>query len=114
MGYCPVKVFTKTMPSGATLSDAIDLGTSYEHYLLELPSMASGGDVYLRGSDTIDGSYKRIYFNASSSTPTVAQIASSVSNAIIPLNLHLPQFVKIELSSATADTTYKFKIYGHN
>lgn len=114
MGYGPVKPFTVTMTSGATLSTLIDLGTSYEGYLLEVPSMSSGGDVYIQGADSSDGTFRRVYFNASTSTPAAVQIASSVSNALIPLNARLPQYVKIEVSTAATATPYKFRIFGHN
>lgn len=115
MGYGPVKAFTVTMISGATLLTVpVDLGTSYDAYLIGVPSMPSGTDVYIQGSDAVDGTYRRIYFNASTSTPSAVQIASSVSNAIVPINAKLPQFVKIELSTAATASTYVFKIFGHN
>lgn len=114
MGYSPVKVFTVTMTSGTTFSTMIDMGTSYEGYILEVPSMSSGGNIYIQGAEASDGTFRRVYFKATSTTAAPVQVLSSVSNALVPIDTRLPQFVRIELSTATADAVYKFRIFGHN
>lgn len=107
-----LSVFTKSMASAATFSGEIDLGVTYANYAIEIPSMASGSEVFINGAETTGGTYRRIYFKATSATPVAIQIPSSVSNCIVNLNAALPRYVKVEVQSATADTAYTFRIYG--
>jgi hypothetical protein len=105
--------FTATMTSGQTMSRAVDLGYPYGKCSIEIPTMISGTDVYLKGSS--DGTtYRRIYFRTEDATPVLFTLASSLTNAIFPLDVQLPRYVKVELSTAISNDSMAFGLYVYN
>jgi len=105
-----VKVFTKTMASGATVA-SFNVGGSYKYYQVCLPSMASGGDVRFQVSCDEGSTFKTLYHSPTVATaaPTVVNIASSVSNAIVgvpPLGQHF----NIQVTTAATATAYQFTV----
>ena len=107
-----VSVYTATLASGVTLSSAIDLGGSWGKLALSIPSMASGGNTVVYGSDKIDGTFQPIYLSptAAPNTPIAISIVSSVSNAIVPIDAVNCQFIQVGVSTAATATQYTFKV----
>lgn len=97
--------------SAATETSAIDLSGSFRNYALVVPSMASGGDVRLMGSETLTGTFRTLYHspNATTAAPAAINVPSSVSNGIVNVP-QLPQYVKVYLTSATTSTSYLFSL----
>lgn len=106
-----VKPFAILIASGVTLSSATDLGGSYKDVAIAIPTMPSGTDVFLRGSDEIDGTFRRLYHpsKVDSTTPTLIQIDSSITNCIVPVPFHV-RHVKVELTTAMTDSVNTFKL----
>lgn len=107
----PVSTYTVSMASAATFSSAVDLGNGWNRVSLIIPTMPSGADIYLLGSDTISGTYRRVFHGPNTNSAVVAGyfVTSAVTNCILPLTNWPLQFCKVELSSATADNAYTFK-----
>jgi hypothetical protein len=106
----PVKVFTKTMASGASVL-TFNVGGGYKAYMVRLPSMASGGDVRFNVSHDEGTTFKTLYHSPTVATalPTVVNIASSVSNAVVgvpPLGEHF----QIAVTTAATATAYDFSV----
>lgn len=112
MSYGPVSVFTTSMASAATYTSAVDLQKAWNKLTLMIPTMASGSDVYVSASESLSGTYRRVFHSPNTNSATVAAVfvTSGVTNCFVPLpNINM-QFLKVELSSATTDTPYTFKI----
>lgn len=111
--FGPPRIFYVNPASGATLSTGLDLGGSYKAYALEIPTMASGTDIYLQGS--VDGgtTYRRIYFKTEDSSPVVVQFPSSVTNGIYQVDAALPSLVKVEFSTAITATSPTIRLICH-
>lgn len=104
-----VKPFTVSMASDVTLSTLVDLGQGWGHYAIEIPTMASGTDIYIQGAVTDGGTFRRCYVWGAASTPE-KNIASSVTNTFLSLReTKLPRYVKVELSTAMTATPATFK-----
>jgi hypothetical protein len=106
----PVKVFIKTMASNATVA-SFNVGGSYSYYQVGIPSMASGGDVRFGVSTNEGTSYRTLYHapTVATAAPTVVNIPSSVSNAMIgvpPLGQHF----QITVTTAATATAYEFSV----
>lgn len=106
----PVKVFTKTIASGATVA-SFSVGGGYKAYQLCVPSMASGGDVRLSVSADEGATYKTLYHApvVNSTTPVLFNIASSISNMIVgvpPLGQHF----QVSVTTAATATAYQFSV----
>jgi hypothetical protein len=100
------------MPSGATiLTSYFDLGRAYRNVYLEVPSFASGADVFVQGSR--DGTtFRRIWqpaVNSSSVQSNVFQIKSAASNAMHPIPAGF-QYYRPEISTALTDTVTVWRI----
>jgi len=106
----PVKAFSVSLNTATTYTSALDLGGSYNKVGLAIPTMASGS-FYLQVSDTEDGTFRRLYHEpvAGTTTPPVVLIDSSVTNCVVPLNVPA-QFVKVEISTITSDSSGVFKV----
>jgi len=105
-----VKVFVKTMTSGATVA-SFNVGGAYRAYQVGLPSMPSGGDVRFQVSTDEGSTFRTLYHSPTVATaaPTVVNIASSVSNAIVgvpPLGQHF----NILVTTAATATAYQFTV----
>jgi hypothetical protein len=108
----PVKVFTKSLAS-ATTAVTFNIGGGYKAYQVVIPSMASGGDVRFGVSSDEGTTYRTLYHAPAVATaaPTVVNIPSSVSNAVIgvpPLGQHF----QVYLTSATTSSSYIFSVIG--
>jgi hypothetical protein len=103
------RVYAVQPASGATVSTAVQLGHSFRGYALEIPTMASGTDIYLQGSTDEGTTYRRIYFATEDSSPVVAQFPSSVTNGIYPIVGLLPDRVRVEFSTAITATSPTIK-----
>lgn len=108
----PVKVFTKSLAS-ATTAVTFNIGGGYKAYQIKIPSMASGGDVQFAVSCDEGATYCVLYHapTVATAAPTVVNIPSSVSNAIIgvpPLGQHF----QVYLTSATTSSSYIFSVIG--
>lgn len=108
----PVSVFTVSMASAVSVTGAADLQQAWNKLSVVIPSMASGSDVYIMGSDTLAGTYKRIFHAPTTQSATVGAqfVTSGVTNCIVPLqNVHV-RYLKVQLNTATTDTPYTFQI----
>lgn len=108
----PVKVFTKSLAS-ATTAVTFNVGGGYKAYQVVIPSMASGGDVRFMVSSDEGTTYRTLYHapTVATAAPTVVNIPSSVSNAVIgvpPLGQHF----QVYLTSATTSSSYIFSVIG--
>jgi hypothetical protein len=106
-----VNYFIQSMASATTFSSGVDLQKAWNKISVEIPTMASGSDVYLQGS--IDGTtYRRVCHAPNTNSATVGGqfVTSGVTNVIVPFNNAHVRFVRIELSSATSDTPYTFNV----
>jgi hypothetical protein len=108
----PVKVFSKALAT-ATTAITFDVGGGFKHYQVKIPSMASGGDVRFAVSDDDGTTFRTLYHapTAATAAPTVVNIPSSVSNAIIGVP-PLGQKFQIYLTSATTAASYIFSVIG--
>lgn len=112
MSYNPVSPFSTTLTSGVTLSDEIDLGRGWPHITVEIPSMASGTDVYFQASRTSSGTYRRINHRLTNTTdnPSAMNVDSSVTNCFVHLEFVNVRYFKIELSTAMTATQATFGV----
>ncbi len=108
----PQKVFTKALAT-ATTSVTFNLGGGYKYYQVNVPSMASGGDVRFAVSNDEGTTYRTLYHapTVATAAPTVVNIPSSVSNAIVGVP-PLGQYVQVYLTSATTSSSYIFSVIG--
>lgn len=109
MSHRPVQAFSVSLASGLTTTSALDLSKSYQNISIAIPTMTSGTDIYFQGSDTIDGTFRRIYNVATSSTPAAVFLNSSITQAVVKLPLNV-QYLKVELSTAMTATAVQFKV----
>lgn len=103
-----VQVFTLSMSSGTSFSSAMDLDLTPRWATLIVPSMASGSDVRIWASDSLSGTYRRMAYMGATG-PALYTIASSVTDCAVPFPAYA-RFVKVQLSTATSNTAYTFKI----
>lgn len=112
----PVVAFTVSMASAVSLSSLVDLGKAWGSIMLEVPTMTSGSDVKLHlSADTIQTStsapstFRPLYFTPTTGTPTVFSVASSITQAFIPIPNFRGRYVKVNLTTQTTDTGYVFR-----
>ena len=110
MGYNPAPAFTVGIASGLTLSSQVDLGRGWDHITLEVPTMASGCDIFVQGSNSNSGTFRRFYHRIAEGTdnPTAMNLNSSVTNCLIQLEFVNTRYVKVELSTAMTATSASF------
>lgn len=111
MGSVWAQKYGVTVASGVTLSSGIDLSRAYAKLSLEVPTMASGTDVYLQVSSD-NSTFRRLYHApvAGTTTPPALVIPSSVTNCIVPVSVAGVRYVKIELSTAMTATSAQFNL----
>lgn len=105
----PVKAFPVTMTCGLTATSAFDLGGAYGKVMVGIPTNASGS-FYFQASDTIDGTFRRLYHAADvgTATPAVVVFDSAVSNCYVGIPMY-GQYGKIEISTAPS-FSLEFKV----
>jgi hypothetical protein len=112
MSYSPASSFETTIASGATLSDAVDLGQGWDHISVEIPTMASGTDIYFQAANENSGNgvYRRFHHRITNSndTPVAMSVDSSITNCFVPLEFVRYRYLKIELSTAMTATSATF------
>lgn len=107
----PVKCFAVTLTTGSTSTSALDIGGGYGEIMLGLPSFATNFSTRILVSGYEDGTFRNLY-NAPGNTATAATIytiASGISNCFIPVPVR-SQFLKIEVTTATSDTSATFEV----
>lgn len=114
MGYNPTSAFEITIASGATLSTSVDLGQGWNHISLEIPTMASGTDIYFQAANENDGSgvFRRFHHRITNSNdiPVAMSVDSSITNCFVPLEFVRYRYLKIELSTAMTATSATFHL----
>ena len=111
MGFEPFKVFSVDMTSGATKTSGIDLGGhAWERVAVEIPTMTSGGTLYVQSSSD-DSTYRRISQPDGGSSVVNFQIAQTVTNTVAQLPPGPYRYMKVENTSGTTDTTVTFKFH---
>jgi len=114
MSYGRRSVFTVNCASGATLTSALDLGSAWQNVYLEVPTMTSGCDIYLRASDASDGTFRRVYTKVNSAT--VANpwyVLSSITQCFVDAPAGF-RHIKVELTTAMTATSVNFKVHCAN
>jgi hypothetical protein len=107
---------TLNIASNVTLSSAYTLPPGLDFFGIQIPTMASGTDVYLQGS--LDGTtFYRVRWSAAgtgvgTTTPAQVFVNSSVTQALVPLNPPAVKQVKIELSTAMTATSCNIVLFG--
>ena len=107
-----VKVFSADITSGATLSSAIDLSQGWDEVSLQIPSFASGDDIYIQAATEANGTFVRVTFppiNSATAATNDFEIASGLGARIVPIPSNY-QHIKIELNSGQTDTTSSFNV----
>ena len=110
MSYGPVKVFTCSIASAATLSGEVDLGHAWFAAYLEIASMTSNSQHFIQAASSRGGTYRRVKLQPVSATVQSVDwsVASSASSCFVPLPAGL-QFMKVE-TTATADSGQSYTI----
>jgi len=111
MSFNPHAIFSVTIASGVTLSSAITIPICGNHWQIEIPTMTSGTDIYIKGSS--DGTtFRRIYHRPTLATSAVTAllIGSAATNCMVDLDILNYPYVKIELSTAMTATSAAFKV----
>lgn len=109
--FTPHVPFSVTIASGATLSSAITIPISRNHFHLEVPTMASGTDVYIQAS--IDGTnFRRVVYTPTltNAAPGPIYLTSAITNCFVNIDILSPEYLKIELSTAMTATSAVFKV----
>lgn len=106
MSYGPVKVFSTTIASGATLSSEVNLGQAWNVAYLEIASMTSNAQHHIQAAATSGGTYRRVTVNPVTMTTQAAalvvwQVHSSVTSHMVPIPPGL-QYVKVETDVSMA------------
>lgn len=101
MGIRDYKVITNTLASSTTLSDVTDLGRSWRHVAIELPTMNTNTDVYIHGCPTSNGTFVRFGNVVATATAEFQDfcVVSSTSGRILPIE-PMCQYIKFETKTA--------------
>lgn len=111
MSFGPFSPFAVTMASAGTLTSQIDLGAGWSQAYLEIPSMTSNTQIYIRGASTDGGTFRRVKhpsINSSTVTTNDFVIQSTATNCFVPMPAGV-RFVKIE-TEVTVNDGCVFKI----
>lgn len=100
------KVYTCTFASGATSSSEVDLKRAYDEVYLEYTSGVTF-EIFIQGSRSASGSFKRIYFPPADGTTNVSAIeinsaTAGANGAIVPLP-HQAPYMKLEAGTSVAN-----------
>ena len=98
-------VYSATIASAATFSEAVDLKGYHQKMVFEVPSGVSA-NVKILAANNFAGTYRPLFVHTAGSSPPSAvqlSIPSATSNAMIG-DLPCPgRFVKVETTTALAD-----------
>lgn len=104
MSLGPIRPYTVTIASGATLSAEIDLGKAWSKVYLDPTGAAS--EVRLQAAavaSAAGGTYRQIYYqNVASTSAGILKVGSAVSGGLVEVALGA-QFVKVETTAAVAN-----------
>ena len=113
MSYGVVRGYIGTMATGATLTSSFNLSErSWTIVYIDIPSMASGTDIYIQGAASSGGPFRRIHhpvLNAATFESNTFVIGSSCTNRLVLIPTGL-RFLKIEQSTAMTDTASVFNL----
>lgn len=114
MSYLPTRVYAfATMASGSTLSTYVNVPVSFNKILLEVPTMVSGTNIYMKGALSASGTFRRIMnpsTNVTGIAPSYFNIASSVTGGnFVEVPFCFP-YMKVELTTAMTDTVTNFNL----
>jgi hypothetical protein len=114
MAYKRSMGYTASMASGSTLTAEVDLGQAFDRVLLGVPTMASGCNVRLQVARATGDTYRNLYHESQvdSTTPTIIDIDSSVTQAYVPVGVMGAQYVKVEITTAMTATSAQFDLVG--
>jgi hypothetical protein len=94
-------VYSCSIATFTSLSNALDLGQAWDAAYLVINSMTSNSQHFLRASPTLAGTYSRVKY-ASVGTSSVQTndwaVASAASSAIVPIPQGL-RYIKVETSA---------------
>lgn len=110
MGYGPTQKFKADIASGATISNQVDLGRGFNHVSLEIPSMASGTDLFIQAANSSSGTFRKYHhrLTTTNDSPVAINVNSSVTNCFLHLEFVNAQYLKVELSTAMTATSASF------
>lgn len=104
----PAKAFGLTIASGVSLSTYVDLAYGWNFVHVSVPTMASGSGMNFFGAEAAAGTYRQLYIPPTVTSAGVAfSLASTVTNCLMRMPA-TPQFLKVQLPTATSDTSYTF------
>lgn len=112
MGYGPIKVFSVTMTSGATLTSELNLAQWWGTIFLSVPSMTSNSQIHIQGASDSAGTYRRVAHPVVNSSTIAAPNDFTISSAATNRMILVPtgfQYLKIE-TTATVDSGQTFKL----
>lgn len=134
MSYGPLSVFTATMASAGTVTSSLDLARSWKKVHLEVPTMASGADIYIQASSD-NSTFRRVQIfkdRQKSFSMSIASMATLTSafdigdgayNAFIVIpclttgtsilvhgSLDNSAFQKVQFAPATGSASYDFSV----
>lgn len=90
--------YPATVASFATSSSEVDLGGAYKTVYLEIPTMTSNTEIYIKAANSTGGTFRRVYhptLNSSTVGTNVFAIHSSATGCIVPIPDNL-RYLKVE------------------
>lgn len=113
MSATPPTVYVITMPSGATLTSAVDLQRNWKTVYLDFVTFSTAANLFVHAAPTSDGTYRRVFhppLNSSTVGVNVFTISTAASGGYVPIPNGI-RFLKIEIGTAPTDgATAPFKI----
>ena len=110
-------VFKVTMASGVTLSSLVDLGAAWKTVYMQIPTMTSGTEIYLKaGLNTASTDGFRIMHppvNTATAQLHTFSVASGVTQRVVPVPGGIRNMF-VEYSTATTATSQTFYFYCGN
>ena len=100
MGHGAQSVFTTSAPSAATFTAVVDLQRSWARIAIAVPASTTF-DVVVNASDSLTGTYQRI---------SGLTITSATSNVIVPYTNIPARYLKLEQTTASANSSFIYKI----
>lgn len=103
-----------TMLSAGTLTSYMDLGGSYDTVYLEVPTMASGGNLAIQAAASASGTYRRIkhpVLNSSTVAVNDFLILSAATNRFVPIPGGF-RYLKVETLETVLDGALFKVVYG--
>lgn len=96
-----VSAFLASIPSGASTSNALDLGGSYKKVFVDPTGV--GGSTMFFASDSLTGTYRQVKYNVASgmSAPQTCTVGSAVSGSWV----EVPGLIGLQYVKVAADST---------